>query len=82
MTEGRLYTATITMTVNFSGASEAGADHRARRKVTQLGKTIAFVEGQADGRGRHRARDRQRERAVGRGCEGHPLARLGPRRLA
>ena len=51
MTEGKLYTATITMTVNFLAPAKAGTDHR-RGEVTQLGKTIAFVEGRlmaADG---------------------------------
>jgi uncharacterized protein (TIGR00369 family) len=44
MTEGRLYTATITMTVNFLAPAKVGSIV-GEAKVTQLGKTIAFVEG-------------------------------------
>jgi uncharacterized protein (TIGR00369 family) len=44
MTEGRLYTATITMTVNFLAPAKPGPI-TAEASVTQLGKTIAFVEG-------------------------------------
>jgi uncharacterized protein (TIGR00369 family) len=44
MTEGRLYTATITMTVNFLKPAKPGPIV-GEAKVTQLGKTIAFVEG-------------------------------------
>src|SRR5258708_6011643 len=44
MTEGRLYTATITMTVNFLAPAKPGPI-TGEAKVTQLGKTIAFVEG-------------------------------------
>ena len=44
MTEGRLYTATITMTVNFLAPARPGPliDEAS---VTQLGRTIAFIEG-------------------------------------
>lgn len=44
MTEGRLYTATITMTVNFLSPARPGTIIGEAR-VTQLGKTVAFMEG-------------------------------------
>lgn len=44
MTEGRLYTATITITVNFLAPAKPGPIIGEAR-VTQLGKTVAFVEG-------------------------------------
>jgi uncharacterized protein (TIGR00369 family) len=44
MTEGKLYTATITMTVNFLAPAKPGPI-TGEANVTQLGKTIAFVEG-------------------------------------
>jgi uncharacterized protein (TIGR00369 family) len=44
VTEGRLYTATITMTVNFLKPAKPGPIV-GEANVTQLGKTIAFVEG-------------------------------------
>ena len=44
MTDGRLYTATITMTVNFLAPAKPGKIV-GEANVTQLGKTIAFVEG-------------------------------------
>ncbi len=44
MTEGRLYTATITMTVNFLVPAKPGPII-GEANVTQLGKTIAFMEG-------------------------------------
>src|SRR5712664_3321846 len=44
MTEGKLYTATITMTVNFLAPAKPGPI-TGEATVTQLGKTIAFVEG-------------------------------------
>ena len=44
MTEGRLYTATVTMTVNFLAPARPGPI-TGEATVTQLGKTIAFVEG-------------------------------------
>jgi uncharacterized protein (TIGR00369 family) len=43
MTEGRLYTATITMTVNFLSPAKVGLIV-GEGNVTQIGKTIAFVE--------------------------------------
>ena len=43
MTEGKLYTATITMTVNFLAPARVGPIF-GEATVTQLGKTIAFVE--------------------------------------
>ena len=44
MTDGKLYTATITMTVNFLSPAKPGPII-GEAKVTQLGKTVAFVEG-------------------------------------
>jgi uncharacterized protein (TIGR00369 family) len=44
MTEGRLYTATITMTVNFLAPARPGPIV-GEADVTQLGKTVAFVAG-------------------------------------
>ena len=51
MTEGRLYTATVSMTVNFIAPAEPGPIV-GEAGVTQLGRTIAFMEGRlnrADG---------------------------------
>ena len=51
MTEGKLYTATITMTVNFLAPARPGPIV-GEANVTQLGKTVAFVAGRlmaADG---------------------------------
>jgi uncharacterized protein (TIGR00369 family) len=44
MTEGWLYTATITMTVNFLAPAKVGRII-GEANVTQLGRTVAFVEG-------------------------------------
>ena len=44
MTDGKLYTATVTMTVNFLAPAKPGPI-TGEATVTQLGKTIAFVEG-------------------------------------
>jgi uncharacterized protein (TIGR00369 family) len=44
MTDGKLYTATITMTVNFLNPARPGPIV-GEANVTQLGKTVAFVEG-------------------------------------
>jgi uncharacterized protein (TIGR00369 family) len=44
MTDGKLYTATITMTVNFLAPAKPGKIV-GEATVTQLGRTIAFVEG-------------------------------------
>src|ERR1700747_950350 len=44
MTEGRLYTATISLTVNFLAPARPGRIIGEAR-VTQLGKTVAFIEG-------------------------------------
>src|SRR5947199_7070974 len=44
MTEGRLYTATISLTVNFLAPARPGRIVGEAR-VTQLGKTVAFIEG-------------------------------------
>ena len=51
MTDGKLYTATITMTVNFLSPAKPGPII-GEAKLTQLGRTVAFVEGRltaADG---------------------------------
>ena len=48
MTEGRLYTTTVTMTVNFLAPARPGP-LVGEANVTQLGKTIAFVEGRLMG---------------------------------
>src|SRR3954470_19948728 len=44
MTDGRLYTATISLTVNFLAPARPGRIVGEAR-VTQLGKTVAFIEG-------------------------------------
>ena len=44
MTEGKSYTTTISLTVNFMAPAKPGPI-TAESKVTQLGKTIAFMEG-------------------------------------
>ena len=44
MSEGRLYASTVSITVNFLAPAKPGPIV-AEAKVTQLGKTIAFVEG-------------------------------------
>jgi uncharacterized protein (TIGR00369 family) len=44
MSEGRLYASTISITVNFLAPAKPGPIV-AEATVTQLGKTIAFVEG-------------------------------------
>jgi uncharacterized protein (TIGR00369 family) len=44
MTEGKLYTATISMTVNFLAPARPGPII-GEADVTQLGRTIAFVQG-------------------------------------
>ena len=48
MTEGRLYTATISMTVNFLSPAIPGTII-GEATVTQLGKTVAFAEGRLTG---------------------------------
>jgi uncharacterized protein (TIGR00369 family) len=48
MTEGRLYTTTISITVNFLSPAVPGPII-GEATVTQLGKTIAFVEGRLTG---------------------------------
>jgi uncharacterized protein (TIGR00369 family) len=44
MTEGKSYTTTVSLTVNFLAAAKPGPII-GEATVTQLGKTIAFVEG-------------------------------------
>ena len=64
MTEGRLYTATISMTVNhWRGQSHATRQDRGLRG------------GAADGGGRHRAGNRHDQRTAGRDREGAALER-------
>jgi uncharacterized protein (TIGR00369 family) len=50
MTEGKLYTATITLNVNFLAPARPGPIV-GEASVTQLGKTIAFVEGRLTAEG-------------------------------
>jgi uncharacterized protein (TIGR00369 family) len=50
MSEGRLYTATITMTVNFLSPAKVGPI-TGEANVTQLGKTVAFVAGRLTSEG-------------------------------
>jgi len=45
MTEGKFYTTTISLTVNFLAPAKPGP-LIVEAQVTQLGKTIAFMEGQ------------------------------------
>jgi uncharacterized protein (TIGR00369 family) len=44
MTEGKFYTTTISLTVNFLASAKPGPI-TAEAKVIQLGKTVAFMEG-------------------------------------
>jgi uncharacterized protein (TIGR00369 family) len=44
MSEGKLYTTTISLTVNFMAPAKPGPIV-AEASVTQLGKTVAFMEG-------------------------------------
>jgi uncharacterized protein (TIGR00369 family) len=44
MTEGKFYTTTISLTVNFMASAKPGP-LVAEARVIQLGKTIAFMEG-------------------------------------
>jgi uncharacterized protein (TIGR00369 family) len=44
MSEGKLYTTTISLTVNFMAPAKPGTII-AEATVTQLGKTVAFMEG-------------------------------------
>jgi uncharacterized protein (TIGR00369 family) len=48
MTDGRFYTATITMTTNFLAPAMVGLIV-GEASVTQLGKTIAFIEAKLTG---------------------------------
>ena len=73
MTDGKLYTATITMTVNFLSARQAGADHR-RGQGHPARQDRCLRRGAADGRGRHAARDRHDQCAAGRDREGDRAA--------
>jgi uncharacterized protein (TIGR00369 family) len=50
MTEGKSYTTTVSLTVNFLASAKPGPIV-AEAKVTQLGKTIAFVEGKLTAEG-------------------------------
>jgi uncharacterized protein (TIGR00369 family) len=44
MSDGKLYTTTVSLTVNFIASAKPGPI-TAEARVTQLGKTIAFMEG-------------------------------------
>jgi uncharacterized protein (TIGR00369 family) len=44
MSDGKFYTTTISLTVNFMAPAKPGPI-TAEAKVTQLGKTVAFMEG-------------------------------------
>lgn len=51
MSEGKLFTPTISMTVNFLSPGKVGA-FECEAKVVQMGKTVVFVEGRLmDGAG-------------------------------
>ena len=50
MTEGRLYTATISLTVNFLAPARPGR-FIGEARLTQLGKTVAFIEGRLTAKG-------------------------------
>ena len=76
MTEGRLYTATVTMTVNFLAPAKTGADHR-RGDRDPARQDHRLRRGTADGGGRHVAGDRHDQRAAGRDREGDTI-RLTP----
>ena len=73
MTEGKLYTATITMTVNFLAPAKPGPIV-GEANVTQLGKTIAFVEGKLMAEDGTRAGDGHHQLAAGRDREGYSVA--------
>jgi uncharacterized protein (TIGR00369 family) len=76
MSEGRLYTATITMTVNFLAPAKVGPI-TGEANVTQLGKTVAFVAGRLtseDGVTRYG----DDKRPAGRDSEGGPIAAREP----
>jgi uncharacterized protein (TIGR00369 family) len=49
MTEGKFYTTTISLTVNFMASAKPGPI-TAEAKVIQLGKTVAFMEGKLTAR--------------------------------
>ena len=74
MTEGKLYTATITMTVNFLAPAKPGPI-TGEASVTQLGKTVAFVEGRLMAEDGTLLATATAERAAGRDREGDPLSR-------
>ena len=79
MTEGRLYTATITMTVNFLAPAKPGPI-TGEATVTQLGKTIAFVEGRLTAEDGTLLATATHQRAAGRDRQGdsvvNPVARM------
>jgi uncharacterized protein (TIGR00369 family) len=76
MTEGRLYTATITMTVNFLAPAKPGPDHR-RSKRHPARKDRCLRGGTARGRRRHRTRHSDDECPVGRDSQSHSLIACG-----
>ena len=69
MTEGRLYTATITITVNFLAPGKARTDRRRGRRHAAR-QDRRFRRGKADGCRWHRARHRNDECAIGRDGKG------------
>ena len=72
MTEGKLYTATITMTVNFLAPAKVGPIV-GEAQVTQLGKTIAFVEGKLTAADGAVLATSHVERTIGRDGEGDSI---------
>ena len=84
MTDGKLFTSTISMTVNFLSPGQTRADHR-RSAGDSARQDGCLCRGQADGRGRHRACDRFDQHAAGRKREGaavvteHVFAKTGSR---
>jgi uncharacterized protein (TIGR00369 family) len=84
-TDGRLYTATISMNVSYLGPASTGPII-GEASVTQLGKSVAFVEGRlTDESGRiialatSNARLIESHRAIGRLPGAAPGADIGPR---
>jgi len=72
MTEGRLYTATISMTVNFLSPARPGP-------ITgEAWQDCRLCRGTLDCRGRHGARNRNEQRPARRSREGDPLAGRKP----
>ena len=77
MTDGKLYTATITMTVNFLAPAKPGPI-TGRGQRHPVGQDHRVRRGKADGRGWSAARDRHGQRAAGRYGESDSLAVANP----